>query len=1027
MNLKKETLKHRIECNTGTKKYKLIDSDCLHMFTRKNIPHKKIEIKLLNNDKVNKSDLKIQSKLSIMNKVYNNDFITLMDQLYTIMSNRGEPFRARAYKKAQETIMAFPENITSTKQLEGKPNIGPTIMEKLNEYVETGTLKVLEREKTNPINILSDIYGVGPKKAQELVESGITTIAELRQRQDELLNDTQKVGLKYYEQIQQRIPRSEIVEFEQMFNTHFSRVNTDGSLEIVGSYRRGAISSGDIDVIITSKTGSVYEMFVSELLKTGIILEVLSRGPSKTLVIASLPNGVARRIDFLYSPPDEFAFAILYFTGSKMFNTAMRQHGLNKGYTFNEHGIYHVVANKKGKKVDRTFTTEKDIFDFLGLEFKTPIERVDTRSVTEISLLSVTDEPVVTNINNFKRDGINVLEQLSETDLNDIIRYANNNYYNNDTQNVLLSDNQYDIIKDYIENKYMGNQVIKEIGAKVNKNKVTLPYHMPSMDKIKPDTGALAKWMTKYNGPYVLSCKLDGVSALYSCEGAEPKLYTRGDGTIGQDITHLIPYFQLPKVRGIVIRGEIIIQKAVFEEKYKTTFANPRNMVAGTINHKHIDEAIVDLDFVAYETIAPNVKVSEQMEFLKSLSIKSVLHQIVNREVLTNEYLSELLVDWRKNYTYEIDGIIVTDNAAVYERKLGNPEHAFAFKMVLSDQMAEAIVTDVLWTPSKDGYLKPRVRIEPIQLCGVTIEYATGFNGAFIRDNKIGIGATIQLIRSGDVIPHITAVTVPAEEGKMPTFSFKWTSTNVDIILENPSEDPIVKQKNIAGFFVGLGVEGLSSGNITRLINAGYDSVPAIIKMTVQDYLKVDGFKDKMANKIYNGIQSKLEEASIIKLMSASNLFGRGLSEKKFIVILTELPDILISDETDAEKVEAIAELKGFSEKTAELFVDKIDEFKEFLEECDLEDKLYEDVVEEKAESSHPLHNKTLVLTGTRDKNIIEFLNLVGANQGSSVNKSTMLVVAKDKDDVTGKVQDARRLNIPIMSVNEFIEMYVNK
>ena len=533
--------------------------------------------------------------------------------------------------------------------------------------------------------------------------------------------------------------------------------------------------------------------------------------------------------------------------------------------------------------------------------------------------------------------------------------------------------------------------------------------------------------MTKYHGSYVLSCKLDGVSALYSFEGAEPKLYTRGDGTIGQDITHLIPYFQLPKVRGIVIRGEIIIQKAVFEAKYKTTFANPRNMVAGTINHKHIDEAIVDLDFVAYETISPNVKVSEQMEFLKSLSIKSVLYQNVNSNILTNEYLSNLLVDWRKNYSYEIDGIIVTDNSTVYERKLGNPEHSFAFKMVLSDQIAEAIVTDVLWTPSKDGYLKPRVRIEPIQLCGVTIEYATGFNGAFIRDNKIGIGATIQLIRSGDVIPHITAVTMPSQEGKMPTFPFKWTSTNVDIMLENPSEDPIVKQKNIAGFFVGLGVEGLSSGNITRLINAGYDSVPAIIKMTVQDFLKVDGFKDKMANKIYNGIQSKLEEVSIIKLMSSSNLFGRGLSEKKFEVILTELPDILISDETDAEKVEAIAELKGFSEKTAELFVDKIDEFKEFLEECDLEDKLYEDVVEKKVESSHPLHNKTVVLTGTRDKNIIEFLTLIGANQGSSVNKNTMLVVAKDKDDVTGKVQDARRLNIPIMSVNEFIEMYVNK
>ena len=79
--------------------------------------------------------------------------------------------------------------------------------------------------------------------------------------------------------------------------------------------------------------------------------------------------------------------------------------------------------------------------------------------------------------------------------------------------------------------------------------------------------------------------------------------------------------------------------------------------------------------------------------------------------------------------------------------------------MVLSDQIAEAKVVDVIWTPSKDGYLKPRVRIEPINLGGVTIEFATGFNGAFIKDNKIGIGATIEIIRSGDVIPHIKAVT----------------------------------------------------------------------------------------------------------------------------------------------------------------------------------------------------------------------------------------------------------------------------
>jgi DNA ligase (NAD+) len=982
-----------------------------------------------------------------LTKRYNEEFIDIMEQLKNIMIKHGDPFRAKAYQKAQDTIVTYPDPIINTEQLKGKPGIGPTIMEKLNEYVQTGSLRVLEREKTNPLNILSEVYGIGPKKAQELIDIGIKTIDELRLKQDELLNDKQKVGLKYYEEIQQRIPRSEIIEFEQLFKTTFDFVNTNKNnlFEIVGSYRRGAETSGDIDVIITSPSGVIYEKFINELLKTGIILEVLSHGPSKTLVIAKLTgsNNVARRIDFLYTPPNEFAFAILYFTGSKIFNTVMRQHGLNKGYTFNEHGIYQLVNKKKGPKVEHDFKTEQDIFDFLGLEFKAPVDRRDSRDIivkimddnltnnkltnnNDIKVDNITST-ILNNINNFKHHGITLLEQLGEKELSDIILYANDNYYNNEKDTILLTDNQYDIIKDHIKNKYSNNQVIKEIGAKVHKNKVTLPYHMPSMDKIKPDTGALLKWMKKYNGPYVLSCKLDGVSALYSCKDNEPKLYTRGDGIIGQDISHLIPYFKLPKEDGIVIRGEIIIQKEVFDTKYKTTFANPRNMVAGIINHKHIDEAIIDLDFVAYETIIPNVKASEQMEFLKSLKIKNVLYQTVNSDILTNEYLSNLLVEWRKNYGYEIDGIIVTDSEIFYDRVLGNPEHAFAFKMVLSDQMAEAIVTDVLWSPSKDGYLKPRVRIDPIQLCGVTIEYATGFNAAFIRDNKIGVGATIQLIRSGDVIPHITAVTIPANEGKLPELPFRWNDTDVDIILENPSEDPIVKQKNITGFFTGIGVEGLSSGNIGRIINAGYDNVPDIINMTINDYLKIDGFKDKMANKIYSGIQTKIEEASIIKLMSGSNIFGRGFSEKRLELILKEIPDILISDQPKTEKIADICLIKGLSLKTAEAFVSNIDIFVKFMKDCGLEDKLYETLDENKqaVNESHPLFGKSIVLTGTRDKTIIEFLNLIGAIQGSSVNKNTFLVIAKSKEDDTSKAEEARRLSIPIMSVIEFIEKYV--
>ena len=971
---------------------------------------------------------------------YNEQFIDLLDKLSDIMLKHGEPFRAKAYQKAQESILSYSPTITSVEQLNGLPGIGSTIMDKFKEYVETGTLRIIESEKTNPINILTDVYGIGPKKAEELVKAGIKTIAELRERQNELLNDVQKVGLQYYNDILQRIPRHEIQEYETTLTNIFTKLSNspNNKFEIVGSYRRGAANSGDIDIIITGSSGQIYKAFIDELIKQKIITHVLSRGQSKTLVIAKLPgnnNGhIHRRVDFLYAPPDEFAFAILYFTGSKIFNTVMRQNALNQGYTFNEHGIYHLSQNKKGEKVQQQFSSEKDIFDFLGLQYKTPVERKDGRSCIPVASLQDTksaaclqDTPVTVLIQSFVKDGIRFLKTLDESQLTNMLRFASKYYYN---QLSILTDNQYDIIKAFVAEHYPGNKAVDEIGAEVERNKVKLPYLMASMDKIKPDTGALISWRQRFKGAYVLSCKLDGVSGLYTTEGTVPKLYTRGNGIIGQDISHLIPHLRLPATKNVVIRGEFIIPKNIFNEKYRLIYANPRNMVAGIINHKTISESIMDVSFVAYEVIKPQQKPSEQMGFLKTLDIETAFNKIVDANSLTNEMLSELLIDGRKNYMYEIDGIIVTDDK-VYPRKTsGNPEHAFAFKMVLSDQVAEANVVDVIWTPSKDGYLKPRVQIEPINLGGVKIEYATGFNAAFIKDNKVGIGATIQLIRSGDVIPHIKSITVPAPEPKMPDIPFKWNDTNVDIMLQNVLSDPTVKEKNITGFFKGVEVDGLSSGNVARIIEAGYDTVPKIIAMLEQDFLKVEGFKQKMANKIYTGIHQKLNEATLVTIMAASNIFGRGFSDKKLELILQELPDILTSDKykTNAEKVAAVAAVKGMASKTAEAFVSKINDFKQFMMESGLNGKLHDTKVETVANvnSSHPLHNKTVVLTGTRDKPIVEFLKVVGAVQGTTVSKNTALVVAKTKEDDTGKAEDARKLNIPILSVDEFIHKYVN-
>jgi len=624
---------------------------------------------------------------------------------------------------------------------------------------------------------------------------------------------------------------------------------------------------------------------------------------------------------------------------------------------------------------------------------------------------------------NFKKTGINVLQNLSIEVLVEIINYANKMYFN---ETPIMTDNEFDIIKEFTTNKFPNSsKLINIVGSDVERNKVELPYEMASMNKIKPDTNALSIWTSKYKGSYLITCKLDGVSGLYTTKNDTCKLYTRGNGTIGQDVSYLIPYLKLPKTRNITIRGEFIIPKDTFKKKYQDKFANPRNMVAGIINQKSISNIIYDIHFVAYEVIEPQFIPYEQIKLLSTLNVETVFNMTTN--AISNELLSDLLIKWRNEYIYEIDGIVVTDNK-IYERKPGNPEHSFAFKMVLSEQMAEAKVLDVLWTPSKDGYLKPRVQIEPIYLGGVCIEYATGFNAAFIKDNKIGIGATIQIIRSGDVIPHIKSIIIPALEPKMPDVPFQWNDTYVDIMLIN-LDDPVVKEKNITCFFKGLGVECLSSGYINRLINSGYDSVSKIISMKENDFLKIDGFKEKMANKIYNGIQEKISNASLITLMSASNIFGRGISEKKIEIILQEFPNILTTNDNAAKKIKDITAIKGMGEKTSQLFVSKIANFVKFLNESGLTEKLHSNIESQLPKTmvneNNPFYKKQIILTGTRDKQIIEMLKNNGAIIGTNVTKNTFLVIAKSLDEDTGKAEEAKKLNIPIIDVPQFIKKYI--
>jgi DNA ligase (NAD+) len=1060
-------------------------------------------------------------------KDYKNGYIEILKQLeyYNIIKEQS-PFKAKIYKEAIEQIKNINGELSSANDIKDLPGIGKAITEKLTEYIETGKVKNLEqliknhgdedyethKIKQEKKDVFLQIHGIGDAAAEKLIDLGITTIEELKARKNEeilgkgkkklkLLNAVQQKGLEYYEEILEKIPREEIEEYkitlQKLFNEASDNNNEDNKFEIVGSYRRGKLQSGDIDIIITSKVDDKtgFNKFLDLLNEQGIIKVFLSKGEKKSMVISKLNNeSTARRLDFLYAPPDEYAFAILYFTGSKDFNTSMRQVALKNGLTLNEHG-FHTMKNKiKGDKITSPkFNTETDIFNHLNMEFKEPHERLNESSIVirdtikesakevnasddvnkdlekpavvveektpkKSSLKTIKNkEPTLKkeilkketlkkppkklkdkitkdNIEKFKLEGIDVIKSLSESELTDMLKETNQTYYQ-ETESPLLSDNQYDILREYVLKNYPKNKTALDQHAdvKVDKNKVKLPYEMWSMYKIKADTKELNKFKQKYKGPYVISCKLDGVSALYTTEGDTPKLYTRGDGKYGQTIDHLIPYLKLPTDKNITLRGEIIIKENLFKEKYGAKYANSRNFVSGLINKKTLTkehkDILKDIDFVGYEVIHPeNLKPSVQLnniETMDGMCVKFIPN--ISSEELTNEYLSEKLVDWRTNYEYTIDGVICIDDN-VYGRQSKNPDHAFAFKMVLSDQSAEAKVLDVLWAASKDGFLKPRVQIEEVIIGGVKINYATGFNAKFIEDNKIGLGAVIKIIRSGDVIPKIQEIITPAETALMPKEKFIWNETHVDIILENIDEDETVKLKNITGFFKAIEVEGLGEKNLKKIIKVGGDSIAKIIAMSINDLMKVEGFKEKMATKIYNSIQKQIEEKKLAIIAGASNIFGRGFGEKRISIILKEEPNIITEETSKNEKINKIKEIDGVALKTATLFVEKIPEFKQFMIQAKLEYKLTETEAPKQAlpKTDLPLRDKLILLSDIKGKNILgKKIEELGGEVTARITKNVNLLIVGSLDVETTKMKKANDYKIKIISLEKFEEKYL--
>ena len=621
------------------------------------------------------------------------------------------------------------------------------------------------------------------------------------------------------------------------------------------------------------------------------------------------------------------------------------------------------------------------------------------------------------NFDSIEKNPIQFLKNAKLEDIELVLNKCSDKYYNSENGETLLSDNVFDIIKDYLAEKIPKSKFIMQIGAGIKKDKVKLPVHMGSMNKKKTEK-EINKWIKDYPNEVLLSDKLDGISFLMEYKNKKLKIYTRGNGTEGKDITDIKNYVNLPKENknNFIVRGEILVTKKNYI-KVKDNFKNPRSFIAGISNQKDFSKKVEHLklvDFVIYELVHPLKCPSEQMVFCKDLGFKVVENKVLEKFSFTD--LKETLLKRKKESEYEIDGLIITSNNLNDRNKDGNPKYSFAFKMDLDFAITKVIRVE--WNASKHGKLKPIVIIEPTMLCGTTNRKATGNNADFIVKNGIGPGAIVKMIKGGEIIPKIVEV-LEKTEPQLPEVDYMWNETKKEIILENMKDNEGVKIKRITTFFRTLEVPNIGPGLYKKMYLGGFETIKKIMNIQKEDLLKLEGIKEKNAYKIYESIHTVIDNPlEVEKVITGSCIFGNGIGYKILKKITEKYPNIFFS-EMDIT-LEMLNEIPSIQEKTANKILESLEEIKQFLEDHqELKFGVNEIILESKI-----FENKNFVITGKRNKSVIDKINKEGGNIQTTVNKNTNMLIVLTLETETSKMKKAKELGIDIYTNEEFVNKY---
>ena len=540
---------------------------------------------------------------------------------------------------------------------------------------------------------------------------------------------------------------------------------------------------------------------------------------------------------------------------------------------------------------------------------------------------------------------------------------------------------------------------------------------------------------------YICELKIDGLSISLTYEkGILVAGATRGDGSIGENITENLKRVKdipltLPEELDITVRGECYMPRASFDqvnqarqENGEPEFANPRNAAAGTL--RQLDTAVVakrNLATFLYQEASPSTRDSQE----KVLKHLEQLGFVVNPKRILAENIDEIwdfiqkVGQERENLPYDIDGVVIKVNDLASQEELGftvkAPKWAVAYKFPAEEKEAQLLSVD--WTVGRTGVVTPTANLTPVQLAGTTVSRATLHNVDYIAEKDIRKDDTVIVYKAGDIIPAVLRVVeskrVSEEKLDIPT---NCPSCNSDLLhFEDEVALRCINPRCPAQIMEGLihfasrdamNITGLGPSIVEKLFAANLvKDVADIYRLKEEDFLLLEGVKEKSAAKLYQAIQAS-KENSAEKL-----LFGLGIrhvGSKASQLLLQHFHSIENLAQADSDEVASIESLGSVIAKSLQTYF--ATEGSEILLKELKEAGVNLDYKGQTVVADAALSGLTVVLTGKLErlkrseaKNKLESL---GAKVTGSVSKKTDLVVAGA--DAGSKLQKAQELGIEV-------------